>query len=195
MCVRSIGCEAPFICKWGRLSVWAHFHRCGRMRRCGRPLTWTLLILAPKAVEGRFLASILADMAVGRCGRPTSKLWDELPSLGDAQDCLGMTVVAVGRPEKWTHWSKWSQLHPFDQTNISLINLVHPSCARGEGLDWDQGRGTGQVRSHLPGRPHLQGRPCLVVRPCLAHVARWLHSPPLNVYLSIKIATQLLELY
>jgi hypothetical protein len=74
-----------------------------------RLLTWTLLILAPEAVEGRFLASDFAGMAVGRCdrpsrcGRPTSKPWDEPPLLGDTQDCLGMTVVAVGRPEKWTH--------------------------------------------------------------------------------------------
>jgi hypothetical protein len=66
-------------------------------------LTWTLLILAPVAVEGRFLASVLAGMAVGRCGRSTPKPWDELPLLGDAQDALGMTVVAVDRPERWTH--------------------------------------------------------------------------------------------
>jgi hypothetical protein len=72
-------------------------------------LTWTLLILALEAVEGQFLASVLAGMAVGRCdrpsrcGRPTSKLWDEAPSVGDAQDVLGMTVVAVDRPERWTH--------------------------------------------------------------------------------------------
>jgi hypothetical protein len=45
-------------------------------------LTWTLLILAPEAVEGRFFASVLAGMAVGRCGQPsrcgwpTSKPWD-----------------------------------------------------------------------------------------------------------------------
>jgi TfoX/Sxy family transcriptional regulator of competence genes len=68
-----------------------------------RVLTWMLLILAPEAVEGRFLASVLASMAVGRCGRPTSKPWDEPPSLGDAQDALGMTVVAVDRSERWTH--------------------------------------------------------------------------------------------
>jgi hypothetical protein len=74
-----------------------------------RLLTWMLLILAPEAVEGRFLVSVLAGMADGRCvqpsrcGRPTSKLWDELPLLGDAQDALGMTVVAVDRPERWTH--------------------------------------------------------------------------------------------
>jgi hypothetical protein len=74
-----------------------------------RLLTWTLLILAPEAVEGRFLALALAGMAVGRCGRPSrcgrpaSKPWDELPSLGDTQDGLGMTVVAVDRPERWTH--------------------------------------------------------------------------------------------
>jgi hypothetical protein len=74
-----------------------------------RLLTWTLLILAPEAIEGRFLASVLASMAVGRCGRPsncgwpTSKLWDELPSLGDAQDGRGMTVVVVDRSERWTH--------------------------------------------------------------------------------------------
>jgi hypothetical protein len=149
-----------------------------------RILTWTLLILAPEAVEGRFLASVLAGMAVGRCGQPsrcgwsTSMPWDESPSLGDAQDALGMTVVAVDRPERWTHWSKWSQLRPFDQTDISLIDLVHPSCARGEGSVREWGRGTGQGRSYLPGRPHLQGRPCLVVRPCLARVARWLHFSP-----------------
>jgi hypothetical protein len=74
-----------------------------------RLLTWTLLILAPEAVEGWFLASVLASMAVGRCSwpsrcsRPTSKPWDEPPSLGDAQDALGMMVVAVDRPERWTH--------------------------------------------------------------------------------------------
>jgi hypothetical protein len=68
-----------------------------------RLLTWTLLILAPEAVEGLFLASVLAGLAVGRCGRPTSKPWDESPSLGDTQDALGMTVVAVDRPERWTH--------------------------------------------------------------------------------------------
>jgi hypothetical protein len=65
--------------------------------------TWTLLILAPEAVDGRFLASVLAGMAVGRCGRPTSKLWDEPPSRGDAQNALGMMVVTVDRPERWTH--------------------------------------------------------------------------------------------
>jgi hypothetical protein len=67
--------------------------------------TWTLLILALEAVEGRFHASVLAGMAVGRCsrpsrcGRPTSKLWDESPLLGDAQDALGMTVVEVATGE------------------------------------------------------------------------------------------------
>jgi hypothetical protein len=66
-------------------------------------LTWTLLILALEVVEGRFLASVLAGMAVGRCGWPTSKSWDEPPLLGDAQDALGMTVVVVDRPERWTH--------------------------------------------------------------------------------------------
>jgi hypothetical protein len=71
--------------------------------------TWMLLITAPDAVEGRFLGSVSAGMAVGRCGqpsrcsRPTSMLWDEPPSLRDAQDGLGMTVVAVDQLEKWTH--------------------------------------------------------------------------------------------
>jgi hypothetical protein len=37
-------------------------------------------------------------VAVGKCARPTSKLWDEPPLLGDTQDALGMTVVAVDRP-------------------------------------------------------------------------------------------------
>jgi hypothetical protein len=55
-----------------------------------RLLTWTLLILAAEAVEGQFLASVLVGVVVGRCGRPsrcsrpTSKPWDEPPSLGDA---------------------------------------------------------------------------------------------------------------
>jgi hypothetical protein len=70
------------------------------MRRCGRPcdpppLNLHVLILAPEVVESRLLASVLAGMAVGRCGQPTSKPWDEQPSLGDAQDALGMTIVAV----------------------------------------------------------------------------------------------------
>jgi hypothetical protein len=74
-----------------------------------RLLTWTLLILALEAVEGRFLASVLAGMAVGRWGqpsrycRPTTKPWDKPPLLGDAHDGLGMTVVAVDLPERWTH--------------------------------------------------------------------------------------------
>jgi hypothetical protein len=74
-----------------------------------RLLTLTLSILTPKVVEGRFLALFLAGVEVGRCGRPsrcgrpTSKPWDELPSLGDAKDALGMTVVVVDRPERWTH--------------------------------------------------------------------------------------------
>jgi hypothetical protein len=94
--------------------VLAHFHRCGRTGRCSRPydhnlLTRALLILAPEAVEGRFFASVLAGMAIGRCGRPsrsgrsTPKPWDKLPSLADAEDALGMTVVVVDRPERWTH--------------------------------------------------------------------------------------------
>jgi hypothetical protein len=90
-------------------------------------------------------------MAVGRCGRPTSMSWDEPPSLRDAEDGLGMAVVVVDRPERWTHWSKWSQLHPFDQTDVSLTNLVHPSCARGRGSDWDWRCGTWQVQPHLAG--------------------------------------------
>jgi hypothetical protein len=72
-----------------------------------RLLTWTILILAPKAVEGQFLASVLAGMAVGRCGQPISipgmNLLHLAPSIGDAHDVLGMTVVAVDRPERWTH--------------------------------------------------------------------------------------------
>jgi hypothetical protein len=84
------------------------------MRRCGRPYDPLPLDLdAPdpcsEAVEGPFLGSVSAGMAVGRCGqpsrcgRPTSKSWDEPPSLSDAQDGLGMTVVAVDRLERWTH--------------------------------------------------------------------------------------------
>jgi hypothetical protein len=71
--------------------------------------TWTHLILAPEVVEGQFLASVLAGMAVGRCGwpsrcgRPTSKPWDDLPSLGDPWHTLEMMVVVVDQPERWTH--------------------------------------------------------------------------------------------
>jgi hypothetical protein len=65
--------------------------------------TWTLMILALEAVEGRFLGSVSASTMVGRCGRLYPELCDELPSLIDAQDGLGMTVVAVDRPERWTH--------------------------------------------------------------------------------------------
>jgi hypothetical protein len=69
-----------------------------------RLLTLTLLILAPEAVEGRFLVSVLASMAVGRCGRPTSKPW-----IG-----LGMTIVAV----------KCGSIDP-SASNISL--LIQPT--------------------------------------------------------------------
>jgi hypothetical protein len=31
------------------------------------------------------------------------------------------------------------------------MNLLHSSCAHGEGSVWDRGRGMGQVRSHLAG--------------------------------------------
>jgi hypothetical protein len=74
-----------------------------------RILTWMLLILAPEAVEGPQLESVSVGTTVGRCGRPsrcgrpTSKPWDEPPSLSDTQDGLGMTVVAVDRPKRWTH--------------------------------------------------------------------------------------------
>jgi hypothetical protein len=122
-----------------------------------RLLTWNLPILAPMAVDCRFLGSVFDGMAVGRCvrtsrcGRPTSKSWDEPASLGDTHDGLGMTIVVVDRPQRWTHWSKWSQLHQFDQTDVSLINLIHPSCARGEGNVWDRVRGTRKVWPHLAG--------------------------------------------
>jgi hypothetical protein len=85
--------------------------------------TWTLLILASEAIEGRFLTSVLADMAVGRCSRPsrcdrpTSKLWDEPPSIGDAQDALGMTVVVVDRPERWT----------IDPSDHNFIHSIKPT--------------------------------------------------------------------
>jgi hypothetical protein len=45
---------------------------------------WMLLVTAPESVEGWFLGSVLACTTVGRCGRPTSVLWDEPPSLRDA---------------------------------------------------------------------------------------------------------------
>jgi hypothetical protein len=53
--------------------------------------------------------SVSVGTTVARCGRPsrfgrpTSMPWDELPLLRDAQDGLGMTVLAVDRPESWTH--------------------------------------------------------------------------------------------
>jgi hypothetical protein len=68
-----------------------------------RLLTWTLLILAPVVVEGRYLESVLVGTAVGRCGQLTTKSWDEPPLLSDAQDGLRMTVVVVDWPESWTH--------------------------------------------------------------------------------------------
>jgi hypothetical protein len=60
-----------------------------------------------------------------------------------------------------------------DQTDVSLVDLVHPSCVGGRGGVLDPRRATGQVRPHLLGRPHLQVWLCLVVRPCLARVAHW----------------------
>jgi hypothetical protein len=65
--------------------------------------TWTLLILAPKVVEGRYLVPISVSTTVGRCGRPTSIPWDEPTWLRDAEDCLRMMVVVVDQPDKWTH--------------------------------------------------------------------------------------------
>jgi hypothetical protein len=47
--------------------------------------------------------SVSVGTAVGRCGRPTSMPLDEPPLLRNAHDGLGMTVVVVDRPEKWTH--------------------------------------------------------------------------------------------
>jgi hypothetical protein len=50
--------------------------------------------------------SVSVGTAVGmcgrpsRCGRPSSMLWDEPLSLRDAQDGLGMTVVAVDQPKR-----------------------------------------------------------------------------------------------
>jgi hypothetical protein len=70
---------------------------------------WAPLITALEAVDGRCLVSVSPGMVVGRCvwpsrcGRPTSMPWDEPPSLRDVEDCLGMRVVAVVRPDKWTH--------------------------------------------------------------------------------------------
>jgi hypothetical protein len=68
-----------------------------------RLLTWTLLILAPEAVEGRFLGSVSVGSGGWEVRRPTPKPWDEPTSPSYAQDGLGMTVVAVDRPERWTH--------------------------------------------------------------------------------------------
>jgi hypothetical protein len=86
-------------------------------------LTWTLLILAPEAVEGQFLTSVLVGMVVGRCGRPTSRSWDEPPSLADAHDALGMTVVAVDRPERWTHVTTPSEIISYYHLNHSFWSL------------------------------------------------------------------------
>jgi hypothetical protein len=50
--------------------------------------------------------------------------------------------------------------------DISLVNIIHPSCARGRGGGLDQERGTGQVRPHLAGstaptRPAAPARPAV----------------------------------
>jgi hypothetical protein len=74
------------------------------------------------------------------------------------------------------------------------MNLVHPSCDAGKEVFGTEDVARGRCGRTWQGRPHLQGRSCLVVRPCLARVAHWFHFP-LNVYLFIKIATQLVQLY
>jgi hypothetical protein len=47
-----------------------------------------------------------------------------------------------------------------------LINLVHTSCAHGEGSVWDRGCGTGQVRPHLAG-PTAPARPAAPAGPAV----------------------------
>jgi hypothetical protein len=72
-------------------------------------LPWTPLIIAPEEVETWYLGSVSRGMTVRRWGRPSRGGWpysvlcDEPPSLRDTCDCLGMTVVAVDKPDKWTH--------------------------------------------------------------------------------------------
>jgi hypothetical protein len=69
-------------------------------------MTWTLLITTPEGVEGRFLGSVSVGVAVGRCrvpswcGRPYPEPCDEPPPLRDAENCIGMMVVVVDRPDK-----------------------------------------------------------------------------------------------
>jgi hypothetical protein len=133
-----------------------------------RLLTWTLLILAPKAVEGRFLASVLASMAVGRCGQPTSKPWDEPPSLSDAQDGLGMTVVAVAAEEVdpliqvITISSIRSNRRFIDQSRSSKL------CTRGRKC-----LGPGTWHRVGAAAPSRAGRTCQASRTCRADCA-WL---------------------
>jgi hypothetical protein len=78
--------------------VWAHFLMCGRIKGCGQPydphlLTWTFPILAPKAVEGRFLASVLAGMAVGRCA--AGPLGGADPPLSRGMNCLRLVTLRI----------------------------------------------------------------------------------------------------
>jgi hypothetical protein len=62
---------------------------------------WTPLITSPEAVGGQFLGSVSPGTRMDRCGRPSRCDWptsvpcDAQPSLRDAYDLLGMTVVAV----------------------------------------------------------------------------------------------------
>jgi hypothetical protein len=104
-------------------------------------------------------------------------------------------------------WRLWRLIGltsgPIDPSDPNLIHSIKPTfpwsisfiqvVPTGEKVCWTEDVPRGRCGRTWQGRPHLQGRPYLVVRPCLAHVARWFNFV-LNVYLPIKITTQLVEL-
>jgi hypothetical protein len=150
-----------------------------------RHSSWMVLMLAPWSVVSQYPGSVPPDSTLHRCdriswsGRIYSKSCDAPPLLGNAQDCFG---VAVGCMQKWALGSKCFLSHPLDQTDITTINPIHSRCVCG----------SGNHRVSNLGR--VQGRPHLLVRSHLPGVARWLILSP-NVYLQVKITTQLVELY
>jgi hypothetical protein len=107
--------------------------------------------------------------------RTTHGPQDESPSLGDAQDGLGMTDVAADRPKMWIQVITTSSIRSnqrfLDQPCSSKSCMWGRKCL-GLGT-WHGGR-CGRT---WHGQPHLQGWPCQVVRSCLARVARWFHFP------------------
>jgi hypothetical protein len=84
-----------------------------------RLFTWTLLILAPEAVEGQFLVSVLAGMVVvGAAG----------PPLSHGMNCL--RLVTLRMVLEWRLWQLISKrgepIDPSDHNFIHSIKLVFP---------------------------------------------------------------------